>query len=298
MWRLAQMTRDQRRLEVAVQQRTRELQEEKANVLVQKARAEEANRLKSEFIANMSHEIRTPMNGILGMAELAMGSTSADEQKEYLHDLTTSAESLLCILNDILDFSKIESGRLDLEQIPFSIQQCLNDAARTLTAAATQKGLELRRRLAPGLPSLVAGDPIRVRQVLLNLIGNAVKFTTSGWIALEADMEAADEHGLLLHFTVSDSGLGIPADKHEVIFDAFRQVDGSTTRKYGGTGLGLAICARLVDLMGGRIWVDSEPGRGSTFHFTARFGKAPEDKDGAPAGGVNGAGAIPVLRGT
>lgn len=288
MWRIAQMKREQQRLEAAVEQRTRELREEQANVLVQKARAEEANRLKSEFIANMSHEIRTPMNGILGMAELAMGTTEAEEQQEYLHDLTASAESLLTILNDILDFSKMESGRMDLEQIPFSVQQCLHDAVRTLAAAAAQKGLEMRRRLGTRIPPVVLGDPVRLRQILLNLIGNAVKFTAAGWIAVEAEVESANHEELMLHFTVADSGPGIPADKHEVIFDAFRQVDGSTTRKYGGTGLGLAICAHLVELMGGRIWVESEVGRGSAFHFTARFGKAPEGRDGAPLNGEGG----------
>ena len=284
MWRIQQLTRERHKLEAAVQQRTRELEEEKANVLVQKGRAEEANRLKSEFIANMSHEIRTPMNGILGMAELAMGTTEAEEQQEYLHDLTASAESLLSILNDILDFSKIESGRMDLERIPFSVERCLHDATRTLTAAATQKGLEMRRKVGAGIPAAVVGDPMRVRQVLLNLIGNAVKFTGKGGITVEAALESADTDYLTLHFTVADTGPGIPADKHQVIFDPFRQVDGSTTRRYGGTGLGLAICTRLVELMNGRIWVESEPGLGSTFHFTARFGKAPE---GAPGKGAD-----------
>ena len=290
MWRIANLKCEQQRLEAAVHQRTRELEAEKANVLVEKARAEEANRLKSEFIANMSHEIRTPMNGILGMADLAMGTTEDGERQEYLQDLTASAESLLSILNDILDFSKMESGRMDLERIPFSVPQCLHDAVRTLAAAATQKGLEMRRGLAPNVPPVVVGDPIRLRQVLLNLIGNAVKFTGTGWIAVEAGVESANHEELMLHFTVADSGPGIPADKHAIIFDPFRQVDGSTTRKYGGTGLGLAICSHLVGLMGGRIWVESEMGRGSTFHFTARFGKAPEGKDGAP---VNGAGNEP-----
>jgi signal transduction histidine kinase/ligand-binding sensor domain-containing protein len=295
MWRIAQLKRVQLRLEAAVQQRTRELEAEKANVLVEKARAEQANRLKSEFIANMSHEIRTPMNGILGMAELAMGTTEVAEQQEYLQDLTASAESLLSILNDILDFSKIESGRMDLEKIPFSIQQCLFDAARTLTAAAAQKGLEMRRRVAPDIPAVVLGDPVRLRQVLLNLIGNAVKFTGTGWIAVEAEVKSTGDQELTLHFTVADSGPGIPADKQQMIFDPFRQLDGSTTRKYGGTGLGLAICTRLVELMGGRIWVESQPGLGSTFHFTARFEKAPDGADGARGNGAGGELEVPTL---
>jgi signal transduction histidine kinase/ligand-binding sensor domain-containing protein len=275
-WRVAHLEREKRRLEVAVERRTRELELEKANVLVQKIRAEEASRLKSEFLANMSHEIRTPMNGILGMAELALEATSPDEQHEYLRDMTTSAQLLLHILNDILDVSKIEAGRMDIEQVPFSVQQCTNDAGRTLSLSATQKGLELRREFAPGIPHLLLGDPVRLRQVLLNLISNAVKFTETGWIAVETAVESADEKGLVLHFTVADSGPGIPADKQQLIFEAFRQVDGSTTRRFGGTGLGLTISARLVELMGGRIWVESEVGHGSIFHFTARFRRTPE----------------------
>ncbi len=273
-WRVAHMRQEQRRLEAAVEQRTHELQLEKSNVLLQKARAEEANRLKSEFIANMSHEIRTPMNGILGMAELALSATEEAEREECLRDLMTSAELLLTVLNDILDFSKIEAGRMELERIPFSIQQCLHDSVKTFAAAAAQKGLEMRRMLAPDIPHLLVGDPIRVRQVLLNLIGNAVKFTARGWIAVETEMQTANDHSVMLHFTVADSGPGVPADKQQVIFDAFRQVDGSTTRKHGGTGLGLAICSRMVQLMQGQIWVESSVGQGSAFHFTARFEKA------------------------
>ena len=279
--RVAHLKNDKRRLEAAVDQRTHELQLEKVNVLRQKTRAEEANRLKSEFIANMSHEIRTPMNGILGMAELALTATNTPERQEYLRDLMTSSELLLSVLNDILDFSKIEAGRVDLEQIPFSIPQCLHDSTRTFAAAAAQKGLEIRRMLAPDIPSVLVGDPIRLRQVLLNLLGNSIKFTDRGWIAVGTEIQTADEDSLLLHFTVADSGAGIPADKQQIIFDAFRQADGSTTRKHGGTGLGLAICSRLVQLMGGKIWVESTVGEGSTFHFTARFGRAPESSDGA-----------------
>jgi signal transduction histidine kinase/streptogramin lyase len=286
-WRVAHLKHEQRRLEAAVERRTRELELEKANVLVQKVRAEESSRLKSEFLANMSHEIRTPMNGILGMAELALGATSPDEQREYLRDMTNSAQLLLTILNDILDVSKIEAGRMDLEQVPFSILQCTNDAGRTLSASAAQKGLELRRQFAPGIPHLLLGDPVRLRQVLLNLLSNAVKFTETGWIAMETTIEASDDKGLMLHFTVADTGPGIPADKQQLIFEAFRQVDGSTTRRFGGTGLGLTISARLVELMGGRIWVESEMGRGSTFHFTARFRRTP-DPDAIAAVGEAG----------
>jgi signal transduction histidine kinase/streptogramin lyase len=278
--RVAHLKNEKRRLEAAVDQRTHELQLEKVNVPRQKTRAEEANRLKSQFIANMSHEIRTPMNGILGMAELALSATDTVERQEYLRDLMTSAELLLAVLNDILDFSKIEAGRMDLEQVPFSIQQCLHDSTRTFAAAAAQKGLEIQRMLAPEIPGILVGDPIRLRQVLLNLIGNAIKFTDRGWIALGAEIQSADDESMLLHFTVTDSGAGIPGDKQQVIFDAFRQADGSTTRKHGGTGLGLAICSRLVQLMGGKIWVESTVGEGSTFHFTARFGRASERDTG------------------
>ncbi|HXI44561.1 MAG TPA: two-component regulator propeller domain-containing protein [Bryobacteraceae bacterium] len=293
-WRVAHMREEQRRLEAAVGQRTHELQLEKSNVLLQKSRAEEANRLKSEFIANMSHEIRTPMNGILGMAELALGATEEAEREECLRDLMTSAELLLSVLNDILDFSKIEAGRMELERIPFSIQQCLHDSVKTFTAAATQKGLEMRRMLAPNIPHVVVGDPIRVRQVLLNLIGNAVKFTAHGWIAVETVLETADDQSMVLHFTVSDSGPGVPADKQQVIFDAFRQVDGSTTRKHGGTGLGLAICSRMVQLMDGKIWVESSPGEGSAFHFTARFEKTHEGDARTPVNGSALAANLPA----
>jgi len=284
-WRVDYMRQEKRRLEAAVEQRTHELQLEKSNVLLQKARAEEANRLKSEFIANMSHEIRTPMNGILGMAELALSATAEDEREECLQDLMTSAELLLSVLNDILDFSKIEAGRMELESIPFSIRQCLHDSAKTFAAAAAQKGLEMRRMLTAEIPYLLMGDPVRVRQILLNLIGNAVKFTECGWITVETEMKAADDQSVVLHFTVADSGPGVPSDKQELIFEAFRQVDGSTTRKHGGTGLGLAICSRLVQLMSGRIWVESSVGQGSAFHFTARFERAQHGDASAPLNG-------------
>jgi signal transduction histidine kinase/ligand-binding sensor domain-containing protein len=296
-WRVARMRQEQRRLEAAVEQRTQELQLEKSNVLLQKSRAEEANRLKSEFIANMSHEIRTPMNGILGMAELALSATEEAEREECLQDLMTSAELLLTVLNDILDFSKIEAGRMELECIPFSIQQCLHDSAKTFAAAAAQKGLEMRRMLTPDIPHLLMGDPVRVRQVLLNLIGNAVKFTARGWIAVETEMQASDDQSVMLHFTVADSGPGVPADKQQLIFDAFRQVDGSTTRKHGGTGLGLAICSRLVQLMEGQIWVESSVGQGSAFHFTARFERAQEGDARTPVNGSKVAVDLPALAG-
>ena len=231
--------------------------------------AQEANKLKSEFLANMSHEIRTPMNAILGMTALAQDTSCADERNEYLGDVMTAAKSLLALLNDILDFSKIEAGRLDLSPISFSLRGCLSEAAGTLTVNAEQKGLRLLVNVSPEVPDVVVGDPTRLRQVLLNLLNNAIKFTDAG--SIEARASVYDRQGAMLnlHFSVHDTGVGIPPEKINAIFEAFRQADGSIARKYGGTGLGLTICSRLVRLMGGHIWAESEPGVGSTFHFTA-----------------------------
>ena len=234
-----------------------------------KIMAQEANKLKSEFLANMSHEIRTPMNAILGMTALAQDTSCADERNEYLGDVMTAAKSLLALLNDILDFSKIEAGRLDLSPISFSLRGCLSEAAGTLTVNAEQKGLRLLVNVSPEVPDVVVGDPTRLRQVLLNLLNNAIKFTDAG--SIEARASVYDRQGAMLnlHFSVHDTGVGIPPEKINAIFEAFRQADGSIARKYGGTGLGLTICSRLVRLMGGHIWAESEPGVGSTFHFTA-----------------------------
>lgn len=230
--------------------------------------AEAASKAKGEFLANMSHEIRTPINGILGFTQLTLGTELTAEQRDYLETVESCTTSLLTIIGDILDFSKIEAGRVELEQTSFSLRGCVEDACRALEATAQQKGLELSCSVATGEGDMVIGDPHRLRQVILNLIGNAVKFTPSGSIRVSARTQPSRRPECRVELSVQDTGIGIPADRRADIFEPFRQGEGSTTRKYGGTGLGLAICAQLVEKMGGKIWVESEEGRGSTFHFT------------------------------
>jgi two-component system, sensor histidine kinase and response regulator len=236
-----------------------------------KGRAEDAAETKSAFLANMSHEIRTPLNAILGMTTLALQTKLSTEQQEYLETVKSSADSLLAIVNDILDFSRIEARKLDLEHVEFDLREIVGDAAKVLALRAGEKGLELACHITADAPDVVLGDPGRLRQVLLNVLGNAVKFTDAGEVVLHVDVETVSPARATLRFAVTDTGIGIPADKQRAIFQAFTQADSSTTRRFGGTGLGLAIALRLVELMGGRMWVESEVGRGSTFSFTATF---------------------------
>ena len=288
--RTAELRQSRDELEVRVADRTQDLR--KSNLLLEaevvvrtlaEQKAESASQAKTQFLTNMSHEIRTPINGIMGMTGLTLATDVTEEQREYLDIVKASADSLMLIINDIMDFSQMESNELALEVMPFQVSALFNDLEKTLGLRARQKNLTFHLRINPGMPDYFSGDPLRVRQILLNLLDNAIKFTQKGSVSLNAGVEEISGSTILLHFSVTDTGIGVPPDKCKTIFEAFAQGDATNTRRYGGTGLGLTISSRLAAMMDGRLWVESTVGAGSTFHFTARFGLSPESRQALPS---------------